>query len=109
MDVRVFYDDMGSVGFINNKFRARLHDEGIQCRVFNPIFPVLNPFMNNRDHRKITVIDGLIGYTGGYNLADEYFNYTHPYGLWKDSGVRLEGDAVDSLTKIFFENVADHK
>lgn len=103
VDVRVFYDDMGSVGFINNKFRARLHDEGIQCRVFNPIFPVLNPFMNNRDHRKITVIDGLIGYTGGYNLADEYFNYTHPYGLWKDSGVRLEGDAVDSLTKIFFE------
>lgn len=56
--------------------------------------------MNNRDHRgKITVIDGLVGYTGGYNLADEYFNYTHPYGLWKDSGVRLEGDAVDSLTK----------
>lgn len=103
VDVRVFYDDMGSIGFINNKFRARLHDEGIQCRVFNPIFPVLNPFMNNRDHRKITVIDGLIGYTGGYNLADEYFNYTHPYGLWKDSGVRLEGDAVDSLTKIFFE------
>lgn len=103
VDVRVFYDDMGSVGFINNKFRARLHEEGIQCRVFNPIFPVLNPFMNNRDHRKITVIDGLIGYTGGYNLADEYFNYTHPYGLWKDSGVRLEGDAVDSLTKIFFE------
>ena len=68
MDVRVFYDDMGSVGFINNKFRARLHEEGIQCRVFNPIFPVLNPFMNNRDHRKITVIDGLIGYTGGYIL-----------------------------------------
>ena len=73
VDVRVFYDDMGSVGFINNKFRARLHEEGIQCRVFNPIFPVLNPFMNNRDHRKITVIDGLIGYTGGYNLADEDF------------------------------------
>ena len=103
VDVRVFYDDMGSVGFINNKFRTRLHEEGIQCRVFNPIFPVLNTFMNNRDHRKITVIDGLVGYTGGYNLADEYFNYTHPYGLWKDSGVRLEGDAVDSLTKIFFE------
>lgn len=103
VDVRVFYDDMGSVGFINNKFRTRLHEEGIQCRVFNPILPFLNVFMNNRDHRKITVIDGLVGYTGGYNLADEYFNYTHPYGTWKDSGVRLEGDAVDSLTKIFFE------
>ena len=103
VDVRVFYDDMGSVGFINKKFRTRLHEEKIQCRVFNPIFPVLNSFMNNRDHRKITVIDGLIGYTGGYNIADEYFNYTHPYGTWKDSGIRLEGMAVDALTKIFFE------
>lgn len=103
VDVRIFYDDMGSVGFINNRFRKRLHEEGIQCRVFNPILPLLNVFMNNRDHRKITVIDGKVGYTGGYNLADEYFNYTHPYGTWKDSGIRLEGDAVDSLTKIFFE------
>ena len=103
VDVRVYYDDMGSVGFINNKFRARLHDEGIQCRVFNPIFPVLNPFIKNLYHLNITVIYFLIGYTVGYNIADEYLNYTHPYGLWKDSGVRLEGDAVDSLTKIFFE------
>ena len=59
--------------------------------------------MNNRDHRKITVIDGQVGYTGGYNLADEYFNLTHPYGRWKDSGVRLEGDAVRNLTLIFLE------
>lgn len=65
--------------------------------------PVLNVFMNNRDHRKITVIDGQVGYTGGYNLADEYFNLTHPYGRWKDSGVRLEGDAVRNLTLIFLE------
>lgn len=56
---------------------------GIQCRVFNPIMPVLNIFMNNRDHRKITVIDGKVAYTGGYNLADEYFNITHPYGQWR--------------------------
>lgn len=59
--------------------------------------------MNNRDHRKITVVDGRVGFTGGYNLADEYFNRTHPYGQWKDSGVRLEGDAVRSLTVIFLE------
>lgn len=65
--------------------------------------PVLNVFMNNRDHRKITVIDGKIGFTGGYNLADEYFNITHPYGYWKDTGVRLEGDAVRSLTVMFLE------
>ena len=60
-------------------------------------------FLNNRDHRKITVIDGKVGYTGGYNLANEYFNYTHPYGEWKDTGIRLEGDAVASLTAAFLE------
>ena len=52
---------------------------------------ILNVFMNNRDHRKITVVDGRIGFTGGYNLAEEYFNRTHPYGRWKDTGIRLEG------------------
>ena len=76
---------------------------GIDCRIFNPVMPVLNIFMNNRDHRKITVIDGRVGFTGGYNLANEYFNITHPYGVWKDSGVRLEGEAVRSLTLIFME------
>ena len=60
-------------------------------------------FLNNRDHRKITVIDGKVGYTGGYNLANEYFNITHPYGMWKDTGVRMEGDAVRSLTVAFLE------
>lgn len=59
--------------------------------------------LNNRDHRKITVIDGKVGFTGGYNLANEYFNYTHPYGQWKDTGIRLEGDAVQSLTVTFLE------
>ncbi|MGN0975867.1 MAG: phosphatidylserine/phosphatidylglycerophosphate/cardiolipin synthase family protein, partial [Gemmiger sp.] len=103
VDVRVFYDDMGSIGFISKPFARRLESEGIQCRVFNPLVPVLNVFMNNRDHRKITVVDGRVGFTGGYNLADEYFNLTHPYGQWKDSGVRLEGDAVRSLTEIFLE------
>ena len=103
VEVRVFYDDMGSIGFVDTAFARKLQQRGIQCRVFNPIVPVLNVFMNNRDHRKITVIDGQVGYTGGYNLADEYFNLTHPYGQWKDSGVRLQGDAVRSLTLIFLE------
>mgnify|MGYP002092566607 CR=1 FL=1 len=57
--------------------------------------------MNNRDHRKITVIDGKVGFTGGYNLADEYFNITHPYGEWKDTGLKLTGDAVRTLTMLF--------
>ena len=103
VEVRVFYDDMGSLGFINTDFVKRTEQYGIQCRVFNPFAPGLNLFLNNRDHRKITVIDGKIGYTGGYNLANEYFHITEPFGFWKDTGVRLEGDAVQSLTVMFLE------
>ena len=91
---RVFYDDMGSIGFINTDFIKKMEAVGIRCRVFNPFVPGLNLFLNNRDHRKITVIDGKIGFTGGYNLANEYFNLTHPYGQWKDTGIRLEGEDV---------------
>ncbi len=103
VEVRVFYDDMGSLGFINTDFVKRTEGYGIQCRVFNPFAPGLNLFLNNRDHRKITVIDGLVGFTGGYNLAEEYFHRTEPFGYWKDTGVRLEGDAVQSLTIMFLE------
>ncbi len=104
VEVRVFYDDMGSIGFINTDFCKKLESKGIACRVFNPFVPGLNAFLNNRDHRKITVIDGKVGFTGGYNLANEYFNLTHPYGEWKDTGIRLEGDAVQALTVTFLEN-----
>ena len=103
VEVRVFYDDMGSIGFINKDFVKRTEEFGIQCRVFNPFGPGLNVFLNNRDHRKITVIDGKVGYTGGYNLANEYFHITEPFGYWKDTGIRLEGDAVQSLTVAFLE------
>ena len=103
VEVRVFYDDMGSLGFINMDFVKRTESYGIQCRVFNPFLPGLNLFLNNRDHRKITVIDGRVGYTGGYNLANEYFHVTESFGFWKDTGVRLEGDAVQSLTVMFLE------
>lgn len=103
VEVRVFYDDMGSIGFVNQDFARSLEKVGIACRVFNPFVPGLNLFLNNRDHRKITVIDGKVGFTGGYNLANEYFNVTHPYGQWKDTGIRLEGDAVRSLTVTFLE------
>lgn len=103
VDVRVMYDDMGSIGFISRSFRDRLNSKGIRCSVFNPVMPVLNIFMNNRDHRKITVIDGKVGFTGGYNIANEYFNIVHPYGYWKDTGIMIKGDAVDSLTIMFLE------
>ena len=103
VEVRVFYDDMGSIGFIDTDFKRQLESKGIACRVFNPFIPVFNVFLNNRDHRKITVIDGRVGFTGGYNLANEYFGITHPFGEWKDTGIMIEGDAVQSLTVTFLE------
>lgn len=103
VDVRLMYDDIGSVGYVNMLFAKRLNDQGVKCLPFNPALPVLNLFMNHRDHRKITVIDGKVGYTGGFNLADAYFDRVRPYGKWKDTGLRLEGEAVRSLTAAFLE------
>ena len=103
VDVRVLYDDIGSIGFIDSKFVKRMEALGIQCRIFNPLVPIINIFMNNRDHRKITVNDGKVGFPGRYNLADKYFNLEHPYGHWKDTGIRMEGDAVRNLTFMFLE------
>ena len=103
VEVRFLYDDIGSVGYVNWGFARKMNQAGIHCAPFNPALPVLNPFMNHRDHRKITVIDGRVGYTGGYNLSDEYFGREFPYGRWKDTGLRLEGEAVRSLTASFLE------
>lgn len=103
VEVRLLYDDFGSIGYVDLPFARQLNREGIQCMAFNPARPFLNLFMNHRDHRKITVIDGEIGFTGGYNLANEYFGLSHPYGQWKDTGLRLEGEAVRSLTATFLE------
>lgn len=103
VDVRILYDDMGSIFFINKDFNKKLEQEGIRCKAFNPVVPILKMFMNNRDHRKITVIDGKVGFTGGYNLADEYFNVVSPYGHWKDTGIKIVGSAVNNLTAMFLE------
>lgn len=103
VEVRVFYDDFGSIGFITTDFARKLESKGIRCRVFNPMIPVINLFLNNRDHRKMTIIDGKVGFTGGYNIANEYFNITSPYGYWKDTGVCLAGEAVRSMTITFLE------
>ncbi len=103
VEVRILYDDMGSIGFVDVDFAEALENAGIKCRVFNPFHFGRNIFLNNRDHRKITVIDGYIGFTGGYNIANEYFNVTHPYGQWKDTGVCIFGDAVKNLSAMFLE------
>jgi cardiolipin synthase len=101
--VRILYDDVGSIGFLNPSFVKSMEAQGIECRVFNPVVPILRMFMNHRDHRKIMIVDGEVGFTGGYNLANEYFNLVQPYGRWKDAGVRVRGDAVRNFTIMFLE------
>ena len=101
--VVVMYDDIGSSGKLPLSTRRKLGKLGIECHRINPFRPILSAVYNNRDHRKITVIDGLVGYTGGVNLGDEYINETHPFGHWKDTAVRIEGPAVRNLTALFLE------
>lgn len=101
VDVRVIYDDVGSVSVLPIGYWSKLEEEGIHSLPFNPFVPVVNLVMNNRDHRKIMVVDGAVAFTGGVNLADEYINKLVRFGYWKDSGVRLEGPAARSLANIF--------
>ena len=101
VDVRLIYDDIGSILKLPTGYHKKLEAMGIKCCVFNPFLPVLSPRLNNRDHRKIVVIDGHSGFTGGINLADEYINAYPKLGHWKDNAVMLKGDAVYSLTVMF--------
>ncbi|MFQ9435531.1 MAG: phospholipase D-like domain-containing protein [Ruminococcus callidus] len=93
----------GSVGCLPKNFRKELAAAGIHVLTFNPFRPALSAVMNNRNHRKITVIDGYIAYTGGFNLADEYINQKQRFGHWKDTGLRLYGEGVYSLTLMCLE------
>ena len=101
VDVRLIYDDIGSIGTVSGDYAKILQEKGIKCETFHPFRPMMTMLMNNRDHRKIMVVDGKIGFTGGMNLADEYINHVERYGYWKDTAVRLEGEAVWSLTMMF--------
>lgn len=101
VDVRLIYDDMGSLFTLPAGFKKEMEALGIKCCVFNPFIPVLSAKLNNRDHRKICVIDGYVGFTGGINLADEYINTFQKHGHWKDTAVMLKGEAVWSLTGMF--------
>ena len=103
VEVRVMYDDIGCLKTLPYKYEEVLRKKGIKCCVFNPFLPLLSLKMNNRDHRKITIIDGHTGFTGGINLADEYINKIERFGHWKDSTLYLKGDAVWSLTLMFLE------
>ena len=101
VEVRFIYDDFGSISTIPFRFKQKLEKWGIKYVVFNRFVPLFSVSQNHRDHRKICVIDGYIGYSGGFNLADEYINAKERFGHWKDAGVRIEGDAVWSLTAMF--------
>ena len=103
VDVRMIYDDFGSITTLSAKFFDKIRAMGIKCVAFNPLRPVMSVVMNNRDHRKIFVVDGTVGYTGGLNLADEYINERTRFGYWKDTGIRLEGMGVWSFTVMFLE------
>ena len=96
------YDDLGSIGTYSVRDIRDLEKKGIKCIAFNPLLFVTTQ-LNNRDHRKIMVIDGRVAYSGGVNLADEYINAREVYGKWKDIGFRITGDGVGSYTYMFSE------
>lgn len=106
VEIRLIYDDFGSIAkeLPKNfdKYMESLHP-GIKCLKFNPVLPLAIMSMNNRDHRKLIIIDGEIGFTGGVNLADEYINNVVLFGHWKDGGIRIRGDAVRSMVLMFIE------
>ena len=101
--IRLIYDDMGCIDEFPRHFYKELQAKGIHVACFNPFRPFMSIIMNNRDHRKIMVVDGKIAYTGGLNIADEYINEKERFGHWKDAGVRITGDAVWSFTTMFLE------
>ncbi len=103
VEVRIIYDGLGSYTTLPNNFQKDLESQGISCCVFHPVMPIPSIQQNNRDHRKICIIDGIVGFTGGINIADEYINEIERFGYWKDSSVFLRGDAVWSMTVMFLK------
>lgn len=103
VEVRFLYDGMNTISNLPYNYYKDVQKLGIQCRMSNPIIPFLSTTQNNRDHRKICVVDGRVAFTGGINLADEYINEKERFGHWKDTAVMLEGEAVQSLTILFLE------
>ena len=101
VDVRLIYDDVGSINKTPRWFLTTLMQNGIKVLPFNPLTPFVSLIYNNRDHRKILVVDGYIAYSGGFNIADEYINKIVRFGHWKDTGIRLEGHAVWNFTVMF--------
>ena len=111
VEVRVLYDGMCVLTLLPSFYPRILEKEGIRCKMFAPIKPLFSSHYNNRDHRKILVIDGKTGFTGGINLADEYINKKERFGHWKDTGLMIQGAAVQKFTCMFLEmwNVSERR
>lgn len=103
VEVRVMYDGMCSIAMLPWNFPEILKEKGINCKIFSPIVPALSTCQNNRDHRKIVVIDGKVAFTGGVNIGDEYINEYDKYGHWKDTSIMLKGDGVKSFVLMFLQ------
>lgn len=104
VDIRMIYDDFGCSSKMSSRFYKEVRKCGIKCYPFNVLRPVIDVRQNNRDHRKILIVDGVIGFTGGINIADEYINIGSKFGEWKDNCIMLEGEGVTGLTNIFLSN-----
>lgn len=102
VDVRVMYDDLGSISTYTAKDAEKLRKKDIRCVSFNPLV-VIKGTLNCRDHRKMMIIDGKVAFSGGVNLADEYINEFEKHGHWKDIGFRLSGEAVQNFVRMFAE------
>ena len=111
VEVRFMYDGMCCIALLPYHYPETLQEKGIKCKMFSPIKPILSTHQNNRDHRKICVIDGHTAFTGGINLADEYINQKERFGHWKDTAVMIKGDAVQNFTIMFLQmwNVTEHQ
>ncbi|MBE5745195.1 MAG: cardiolipin synthase [Clostridiales bacterium] len=105
VQIRIIYDDFGCIKTLPPRYERYLEmlSENIKCVTFNDVIPMFALRMNNRDHRKILVIDGKVAFTGGINIADEYIAEKQRFGYWKDTGVRVKGDAVSSFTRMFMD------
>ena len=103
VEVRLMYDGTCNLSLLPRKFPRQMEECGIRCKVFSPMVPFLSTHQNNRDHRKVLVIDGRVAFTGGVNIADEYINRKVRFGHWKDTAIMVEGRAVDSFTLMFLQ------
>ncbi len=107
VDIRIIVDDFGSIDGISRRERKYLRENGIKIKFFNPFLPVISGLLNNRDHRKICVIDTKIAYCGGVNIADEYINLHKRFGYFKDSGIVMYGEAAYNF-EVFFVSLWEY-